>query len=92
MTSAQLASARPKVVEDVPTSNRQAEHCILSVAPDAAPPLNNGARVLLVPAYSDSTTLLHRKMVGVRGGDGRDPSKMLVEVEFDMTPSLGALC
>lgn len=79
-----------------------AEHMVLAAAPDAAPTLSLGSRLILVPCYSDSTTLLHRVAYGVRQGGGPsasfgcdrgllDPDTMVVECEFDLRPSMGAL-
>lgn len=78
-----------------------AEHMILADdhPPLTAPPVVPGTRLLLVPGYSDAATLLHRAIYGVRGGHGTstrqghtaDVAKMVVECEFDLRPSMGAL-
>ena len=78
-----------------------AEHCIFDVSPDASPSLKLGSRLVLQPAYSDSATLLHRNMYGVRGGHSTstravaahraDPAAMQIVERFDLTLSIGAL-
>lgn len=81
--------------EGLEVKDVNAEHLILQPTPGTPPPpLAPGARLLLVPCYSDATTMLHRSLFGVRvrGGAARlDPAEMVVESEFDLRPSMGAL-
>src|SRR5690606_35726889 len=52
--------------EGLAVARLNAEHTILTREPDAH--VEPGDRVTMIPHYSDSTVLLHRRMYAVRGG------------------------
>ncbi len=65
-------TGQPRVIEPpgVQLRGLNAEHSIFELAEDTT--LTPGDRVTLVPHYSDSTVLLHRRMYAVRDGVAED--------------------
>jgi D-serine deaminase-like pyridoxal phosphate-dependent protein len=61
-----LGIPRPRDLPDVEVAQLYAEHARLEWTGDFDPPL--GERVVLIPGYSDATTVLHDEFLGVRDG------------------------